>query len=195
MLILGYGVTGDWNDASNWSPNGGPPTSTDSATINGSATTTITVYLAEAADSLTLSDANAILNDEAPLAIGGTVTMSAGNVNIITETGVTVDGALNLEGDGALTIYGGQLNLNGTLSQTGGTLTLGRDPLEDIPNRRRFPFAPARRGDPARVQGAGDLAKGLRAGALSLTDSWRNHGAVRVRLSLMGGVGDGAGLG
>ena len=30
--------------------------------------------------------------------------MSAGNVNIITETGVTVDGALNLEGDGALTI-------------------------------------------------------------------------------------------
>ena len=94
------------------------------ATINGSATTTITVYLAEAADSLTLSDANAILNDEAPLAIGGTVTMSAGNVNIITETGVTVDGALNLEGDGALTIYGGQLNLNGTLSQTGGTLTL-----------------------------------------------------------------------
>ena len=65
----------------------------------------------------------------------------------------------------------------------------------DVRDRRRFPFAPARRGDPAGVKGGGDLPERLRAGGLSLTDSWRNDGAVRVRLGLMGGVGDGAGLG
>ncbi len=37
------GISGDWNNASNWTPSGGPPTSSDSATIAGSATTTITV--------------------------------------------------------------------------------------------------------------------------------------------------------
>ena len=43
-----------------------------------------------------------------------------------------------------------------------------------------LPPAPARRGDPAGVQGGGDLPKRLRPGGLSLTDSWRNDGGVRV---------------
>ena len=72
---------------------------------------------------------------------------------------------------------------------------LGRDPFEHVRHGLSFPPAPARRGDPARVEGAGDLAKRLRAGGLSLTDSWRDSGGVRVRFGLMGGVGDGAGLG
>jgi hypothetical protein len=66
---------------------------------------------------------------------------------------------------------------------------------KDVPHGCSFPFAPARRGNAATVQGGGDLAKGLGTGSLSLTDSWRNDGAVCVRLGLMGGVGDGAGLG
>jgi hypothetical protein len=123
------GVSGDWNLASDWTPAGGPPKSTDSATINGSATDTITVDTADVANSLTLSDANATLNDDgssASLTIGGTLTMSNGTLNISPDDdgGVLTVGALNLSG-GALTVYsGGQLNLNGTLSQTGGTLTL-----------------------------------------------------------------------
>jgi hypothetical protein len=120
------GVSGDWNLASDWTPAGGPPKSTDSATINGTATDTITVDTADVANSLTLSDANATLNDDgssASLTIGGTLTMSNGALNLGDGGSLTV-GALKLSG-GALTVYsGGQLNLNGTLSQTGGTLTL-----------------------------------------------------------------------
>ncbi len=124
------GVSGDWNDASDWTPSGGPPTASDSATINGSATDAVTVDTADVADSLTLSDANATLNDDgasASLTIGGTLTMSNGTLNLSDPNGgggsLTV-GALNLSG-GAMNIdSGGQLDLNGTLSQTGGTLTL-----------------------------------------------------------------------
>ena len=42
------------------------------------------------------------------------------------------------------------------------------DPLEDIRDSRRFPLASACCGDPATVQGGGDLPKGLRTGGLSL---------------------------
>jgi hypothetical protein len=124
------GVSGDWNLGSNWTPAGGPPTASDSATINGSATTTVTVDSADVADSLTLSDANATLNDAgaaASLTIGGALTMSAGTLNISPnkDGGVLTVGALNLSG-GVLTVTSkGKLDLNGTLSQTGGTLTLG----------------------------------------------------------------------
>jgi fibronectin-binding autotransporter adhesin len=115
------GVNGDWKTASDWTPSGGPPKSTDSATINGSATTTVTVDTADVAQSLTLSDANATLNDDsgASLTIGGTLAMSNGTLN---DTGTLTFGALTLSG-GALTIDG-QLNLSGALDQTGGTLTL-----------------------------------------------------------------------
>ena len=130
------GVSGDWNLASNWTPAGGPPKSKDSAKIKGSATTTVTVDTADVAKSLTLSDANATLNDDGPsasLTIGGTLSMSNGTLNLSPDGdgGVLTVGALNLSG-GALTLYsGGQLNLNGTLSQTGGTLTLEGGTISD----------------------------------------------------------------
>jgi hypothetical protein len=128
------GVSGDWNLASDWTPAGGPPTASDSATINGSATDTITVDTADVASSLTLTDANATLDDggaSASLTVGGLLTMSDGTLNISLgsrqdgyDGGSLTVGALNLSG-GAMTVNDdGQLNLNGTLSQTGGTLTL-----------------------------------------------------------------------
>ncbi len=55
---------------------------------------------------------------------------------------------------------------------------------DDVSDGLGLPPAPARRGDPARVEGGGDLAKRLRAGGLSLTDSWRDSGGVRVRFGL-----------
>ena len=125
------GVSGDWNLAGNWTPAGGPPTTSDAATINGTATDSITVDTADVANSLTLSDANATLDDDgasASLTIGGTLAMSAGALNIATSSvasgALAVNGALNLSG-GTLNINdGGQLKLGGTLSQTGGTLAL-----------------------------------------------------------------------
>jgi hypothetical protein len=122
------GVSGDWNLASDWTPAGGPPKSTDSATIKGSATTTVTIDTADVAQSLTLSDANATLNDDgasASLTIGGTLTMSNGTLNIDSDGdgGSLTAGALNLSG-GAFTLDDGQLDLKGTLDQTGGTLDL-----------------------------------------------------------------------
>jgi hypothetical protein len=100
------GVNGHWRIASDWSPAGGPPTASDSATIGGSGTYTVTVSLSDFASSLTLSDPNATLND------------------VGKHASLTIGGPLNLSG-GALTIGSrGKLNLGGTLSQTGGTLTL-----------------------------------------------------------------------
>jgi hypothetical protein len=123
------GVSGHWRTASDWSPAGGPPTASDSATIDGSGTYTVTVRLRDFASSLTLSDPNATLNDEdahASLTIGGALTISDGTLNISPsdDGGVLTVGALSLSG-GALTIgASGGLNLDGTLSQTGGTLSL-----------------------------------------------------------------------
>jgi fibronectin-binding autotransporter adhesin len=131
------GVSGDWNLASNWDPEGGPPTASDSATIKGSATTTIAVDSADVAKSLKLSDANATIDDDGSntsLTIGGRFSLKAGTFNVdITDTdsGLLTVGSLNLSG-GTLSIFGGsdqglpvaQLNLNGTMSQTGGALNL-----------------------------------------------------------------------
>ncbi len=121
---------GDWSASGNWSPSGGPPKSTDSATIAVTgAAYTVTVSSADVASSLTLSSVNATLNDDgasASLTIGGTLAMSNGTLNVANGTGGSLTvGALNLSG-GSLTINAnGQLNLGGgTLSQTGGTLTL-----------------------------------------------------------------------
>ena len=59
----------------------------DSATIAARGPTTVTVNSADAANSLTLSSANATLNDDgasASLTIGGTLAISAGTLNVAT---------------------------------------------------------------------------------------------------------------
>jgi hypothetical protein len=123
---------GNWNNAKNWSPTGGPPTSGDSATIAAKGGTySVIVDSSDLASSLTLSSADTTVNDSgasASLTIGGTLALSAGTLNVATSSvasGVlTVSGSLNLSG-GALTVNaGGEFNLGGTLSQTGGTLSL-----------------------------------------------------------------------
>ncbi len=116
------GISGDWDNGSNWTPSGGPPTSSDSAIINGMTSDQIIVDSADVANSLTLSDFYAELLDEGPLTIGGTFTMSNGRCLLYFGGDLTV-GSINFS-SGELVITEAQLNLNGTLIQTGGQITL-----------------------------------------------------------------------
>ena len=77
------GISGDWDNANDWSPSGGPPTSSDSATINGTATFTVNIGYADVANSLTISDANATINASfSDMLTVGSLTMSNGSVNV-----------------------------------------------------------------------------------------------------------------
>ena len=123
------GLSGDWNLASDWTPAGGPPTASDTAKISGSATTTVTVDTADHAKSLTLSDANATVNDTSSLTIGGAFAFSAGVFNIgpsSTPGSLNVGGTFTVNG-GALNVNDGTLTLGGTLNESSGSITLGSD--------------------------------------------------------------------
>ena len=121
------GVSGDWNLASDWTPSGGPPKSTDSATIGGTATYTVAVDSSDVAKSLTLSDANATVNDTGSLKIGGAFSFNGGVFNIgpsSTPGSLNVGGTFTVNG-GALNVNNGTLTLGGTLNESSGSITLG----------------------------------------------------------------------
>jgi adhesin HecA-like repeat protein len=115
--ILG---SGDWKDPSKWTPSGGPPKPTDSATITATGPSyTVTVGTPDVANSLTLSSSSATLNDTASLTIDGALALSAGALNVNSAGVLTVNGLLSLSG--------GSLNVNSgataaSLTQTGGTI-------------------------------------------------------------------------
>ena len=71
---------------------------------------------------LTLSDANATLNDTDSLTIGGAFSFSAGTFNIGPGS-LSVGGAFTLNG-GALNVDYGTLSLGGMLTESAGSLTL-----------------------------------------------------------------------
>ena len=148
-------TSGNWSTGSDWSPGGGPPTSSDTATIaaTGSAYT-LSVNSADAAAALTLSSANASLSiygTAGALSVGGAFTMSAGVLNVATASIASGQlkangafshsgGTINVNNGGAFTLGGtlsqsaGTLNINsggeisgGVLSETGGTITLNAD--------------------------------------------------------------------
>ena len=112
------GVSGDWNNANDWTPAGGPPTSSDSATINGTATTTITIDTADAANSLILDDPNATIDDITPwqfpsgsstLQLSSTFILSAGTF-ILGSGGLDANGAIS---GGTIIVAGGTFVCNG----------------------------------------------------------------------------------
>ena len=55
-----------------------------------------------------------------------------------------------------------------------------RDPLEDTPHGRRFPFAAPRCGNASPVESGGDLTERLRPCSLGLSNSWRDSISMRV---------------
>ena len=112
------GVSGDWNNGSNWTPSGGPPTSSDSAVINGTATDTITIDTADVANSLILDDPNATVDDITPwrfpsgssaLTLSSTFILSAGTF-ILGSGGLDANGAIS---GGTIIVAGGTFVCNG----------------------------------------------------------------------------------
>ncbi len=125
-------VSGNWSTGSDWSPGGGPPTSSDTATISATGSDyTVDANSADDAVALTLSSANAdllIAGSIAAIAVGGAFTMSAGEVDIAGSGfafgQLSVDGTFNLSGGTLNVNNGGALTLSGTLTETGGTINL-----------------------------------------------------------------------
>src|SRR5271166_2033195 len=74
------GGTGNWNVAANWSPTGGPPKATDTATISATgAAYTVTIDSADVAQSLTENSSSATVDDAGSLTLSATFTLSAGS--------------------------------------------------------------------------------------------------------------------
>ena len=78
------GISGDWDNANDWSPSGGPPTSSgfgDHPTARPPFT--VNIGYADVANSLTISDANATINASfSDMLTVGSLTMSNGSVNV-----------------------------------------------------------------------------------------------------------------
>jgi hypothetical protein len=158
------GGTGDWNVAANWSPAGGPPTATDTATINATgAAYTVTIDTADVAQSLTERSASATVDDTGSLTLSRTFTLSAGTFILGlrgklwggttkvaggtfacdggTLIGVTYDGTLDLSGANASVHLAEGTVVNnasgtsaGTINDTGANSTLYFDKTQTFNN-------------------------------------------------------------
>ena len=112
MPIWVDGTSGDWGTSSNWSGDV-VPTGVDNAAIagTGTGTETVTVSSSEAANLLTLDDANATLKVE------NYATLSAFD-------GLTMTAILAIEVTSGVLLFGG-----GSETLDGGTIDLGVRPL------------------------------------------------------------------
>ena len=106
------GVSGNWNTKTGWS-GGKVPGSADDVTIGAAGTYTVSITDAEAAHSVALKTKGATLDDTGTLALGTTLALTAGT----------------LELDNGGVIAGGTIEaLGGTLLANGGTLCGGQLP-------------------------------------------------------------------
>ena len=107
--IWNNGASGDWSTALDWS-GAVVPDNTSNATIAGNGTETVTVSSNQATNTLTLSDANAILT----IASSGTLTVNGG-FRISTAQEIDLLGTLSVAG-GAQTIDNTTINIGGLTS-------------------------------------------------------------------------------
>ena len=122
------GVTGDWNVAANWTPSGGPPTATDTATISATGPAyTVAIDTADVAQSLIENSASATVDDTGSLTLTGIFTLSAGTFNL--GSGGTLSGGTTQLTGGTFACDGGTLSgvtYDGTLdlSESGASVHL-----------------------------------------------------------------------
>ncbi len=101
------GKNGDWSTKADWT-GGVVPGAGDDVFFDGSTKFTATINSAEAAHSITISDASATVQDNAQLTLGGALSITAGT--------------FQLDGNG--TISGGTISASGgTLQWNGGALS------------------------------------------------------------------------
>ncbi len=120
------GTSGNWNKKINWNT-GALPGSNDDVTIGVAGTYTVSLTDSEAAHSLTLSSAGAVLDDTGTLTLGGTLALNAGTFKL--DSGGTLQGGTVVASGGTFLAAGGTLDgvtYQGTLglSQTNASMTI-----------------------------------------------------------------------
>ena len=120
------GGTGNWEVAANWSPTGGPPKATDTATISATgAAYTVTINSADVAQSLTENSSSATVDDAGSLTLSATFTLSAGT--FILGPGGTLSGGTTKLAGGTFACDGGTLSgvtYDGTLDLSGASASV-----------------------------------------------------------------------
>jgi Hint domain/von Willebrand factor type D domain len=112
-------VDGDWSNSADWS-GGSVPGSTDSVLINQLGTYAVTITQPEAITGLTLGAAGASLNDTATLALGASILLNAGTLDVAGQiVGGTIagSGGVLVGAMGTLdhTVLSGSISLSGNL--------------------------------------------------------------------------------
>jgi len=105
----GSAASGTWNTASNWTPTGGPPsTSGDTALINATGATYTVSYnvTSETIDDLIVDSATATLALDVgeTLTVDGTTMLQAGTIDLINASAVLNAGGLTISPGAALII-------------------------------------------------------------------------------------------
>jgi hypothetical protein len=101
------GGSGNWDSGSSWTPTGGPPAATDTATISTTGTT-VTINSADVAQSVILDSAGATIDDSAggSLTVGSTLGIDAGIFDLmggtLTATHIRIQHGGLLEGSGTI---------------------------------------------------------------------------------------------
>ncbi len=79
------GGSHDWDSGSSWTPTGGPPTATDTATINATGTYAVAITSADVAQTVSLDSAGATIDDlpGGSLTLGGTLGIDIGTYDLL----------------------------------------------------------------------------------------------------------------
>jgi hypothetical protein len=123
------GGSGDWNSASSWAPTGGPPTASDTATINATGTYTVTISSADVAQTVILDSATATIADASggSLTVGGTLGIDAGTYDLmggaLTAAHIRIQHGGLFEGSGSISAT---VTNNSDIKVSSGTLDFER---------------------------------------------------------------------
>ncbi len=132
------GGSGDWDSGSSWTPTGGPPTASDTATINATGTYAVTISSADVAQTVTLDSANATIDDSAggSLTVGGTLGIDTGTFDLLggtlTATHIRIQHGGLLEGSGTI---GASVTNNSVIEVSSGTLDFEKQ-VNSSPSKR-----------------------------------------------------------
>ncbi len=132
------GTTGNWDSESSWTPTGGPPTATDTATISATGAYGVVISSADVAQTVILDSAFATIEDIAggSLTVGGTLGIDTGTYNLmggtLTAAHIRIQHGGLLEGSGTI---GATVTNNGVIEVSSGTLDFEKQ-VNSSPSKR-----------------------------------------------------------